>query len=63
MWSTGPHLHLTTQKDGKVFAPVMLLNLTELSLLGEVIEVKGSYHSFQSFGKLKDNGFFGRANP
>ena len=24
---------------------------------GEVIEVKGSYHSFQSLGKLRDNGF------
>ena len=35
---------------------------TELSHVGEVIEVKGSYHSFQSFGKLKDNGFLG-VNP
>ena len=30
----------------------------QISHLGEVIEVKGSYHFFQSFGKLKDNGFF-----
>ena len=28
-------------------------------LCGEFIEVKGSYHSFQSFGKLRDNGFLG----
>lgn len=27
--STGPHLHLTTKKDGKVFNPVILLNLIQ----------------------------------
>lgn len=26
---TGPHLHLTTKKDGKVFDPVILLNLIQ----------------------------------
>lgn len=26
-----------------------------VNLFGEVIEVKGSYHSFQSYGKLRDN--------
>lgn len=34
--STGPHLHLTTKKDGKVFDPVILLKyvreLLEISL-------------------------------
>ena len=24
--STGPHLHLTTKKDGKVFDPTILIN-------------------------------------
>ena len=27
--STDPHLHLTTKKDGKVFDPVILLNLIQ----------------------------------
>ena len=27
--STGPHLHLTTKKDGKVFDPDILLNFTQ----------------------------------
>ena len=25
--STGPHLHITTKKDGKVFDPIFLLSL------------------------------------
>ena len=37
--------------------PISIFILYSSFAFGEVIEVKGSYHSFQSLGKLRDNGF------